>query len=204
MTRGREPVNTRQEKVLSAPERPAVPRGESRWAGAALTPPPPDDGPFLDISSVQTDFLVQLKRERCPEAWLFERRQSPTTEATTPADPQAHRAAAGSWLPWLCQLGEYLRCVRVMPRERREVQAELQALSSADVSVRLVCEERAARAIVPDVLVAGRKRAYPLVYDGDVVVGATVLDDLKLVGRWRSAIARLHAQGADLGGRTVR
>lgn len=198
-------MNTAQEEVL-APERTEVPRGGREWAAQALLPAPPKDGPFLDIGSVQTDFMVRLGRERRPRGWLFERRgrQCPAAEATekaAPVDPEATRTSAGRWMPWLCEMGAHLRCVSTAPGpqpERREVHAELEALSLAGVSLRLISEKSAARAIVPDVLLAGRKRAYALVYDNGLIVGATVIDDVELVGRWRDALSRLHARGVAL------
>lgn len=199
----------RQEGVLAGFEWSQVPRDGSGWADTQALSPVRPDGVFLDVASFQTDVIAQLRRDRRPRAWLFERREHPATDAVNaPVDPTAPRTSAGGrWVPWLCQVvavGTHLRCVHVAPAARREMYAELQALSGVGVSVRLVPGARAARAILPDVLVL-RERGYVLVRDGvGATVGATVVNDPKLVGRWRSRLARLHADGVGLGEEMLR
>jgi hypothetical protein len=149
--------------------------------------------PFLDFQSFQTDFLDGYRHAPQPECWLLERRKDPVVVSDEAADQEALRGASPDWLEWLCQFGSALRAVRVdHPKDR----GELETLCSEGVEVRLVSEARAARSVLPNMLILGRRRAYVFTYEVGVFVGAVRVDDRKLISRWWSGVAKLHAHGA--------
>lgn len=167
-------------------------------SGVRRSPSPwPREGPypFLDLQSFQTDFLDGYCRGQQSRCWLFERRQEPVVVSDEVVDPGVTRGALSGWPAWLCQFGSALRAVRVDSLGR----GELQTLCAGGVQVRLVSEDRAARSVLPDMLLLGLSRAYVFVYEEGVFAGAVRVDDTKLVARWRAGVDGLYADGAHPG-----
>lgn len=90
-----------------------------------------------------------------------------------------------------------VRCVRVAPLAAA-VQPEACMLCQAGVGVRVVDAARAARSLLPEVLVLADRCAYVLVRGEGALVGAVYINDPRRVRRWSGVLRRLYARGSRL------
>lgn len=71
-------------------------------------------------------------------------------------------------------------------------------LCQAGVGVRVVDAARAARSLLPEVLVLADRCAYVLVRGEGALVGAVYINDPRRVRRWSGVLRRLYARGSRL------
>lgn len=166
---------------------------------------PPQTGTFLDARSFQRDALARREMLREVECWVFEHRQHDLVlPERTAVDGVARTAPeARPWASYLLELdaaGEPdrgVRCVRVVPLSAA-VQGEVHTLCQAGVQVRVVDAARAARSLLPEVLVLGDRCAYVLVRGEGALVGAVHVSDPQRVRRWSDVLYRLYTRGSRL------